>query len=380
MKSDSLPQQIANEAEILDVLSLFADANPSINGIAKKLSISKQRVVSRLHEAFTTGVVDFPLFPGSPYGNSLGNLFGGVKFRVINAKHEFDVLASLQILAWLRDIIGELPRFDELDWDQAGISNRYESQLPFVQIGGGEAVHDLVRATSRALNSPSLPELNPWFLSEEPRCCIVNATAGGQPWKPQFESSLVACELASLISQKSALFSLSSSPSEDEKCLIECAIKNSVAIVTGIGDRDGAYCVKAMADAGYLPDDVREQLMGEFCFHLFDRSGKRLSVEGIETKEQTFQNNWIVEKSHVLSRLLDFQSLVGRPAKNLYRTDKGGNPLPRYVIGVANSNSTNRLSKAKSIHTLLRCGLLTHLCLPAQLAQTVISIGHQPEK
>jgi len=110
----SVPQHITTEAEILDVLSLFADTNPSINGIARKLGISKQRVVSRLHEAFTSGVVSFPLFPNSPYGNSLGDLFGGVEFRVINAKHEFDVLSALQVLSWLRDIISELVLFQRV--------------------------------------------------------------------------------------------------------------------------------------------------------------------------------------------------------------------------------------------------------------------------
>jgi len=369
------------EREIYDTLFLFAQPGTTISSVGDALGISKKIVVRRLKQAFLSGSVLLPVADTSTQ-SPLKRLFPDVCIRIVQAKNLFPVLASHQVLTWLKECLEPIPPLDPFPLlDAAGFDEKSRQEVdywcPYVAIGGGESMQAMVDCIPQVLDSPIGRDSREWL--DRDRYRVVNATAGGQPLNPVLESSQIATRLAQVTRQKCGLYNVPRSKAiVDENRLIKMAVRNTTVIVSGIGDKKRAYCVEAMRKMDIWKPEFEQKIVGEFLFQTFDAQCKpypRSIDRQIDTKEFLVTEPEYFPQEPMLARLLKFESLKGRPAVNKFLTSENGVELPRWVIGVADckrGKEENKDAKARAILTLLQNGYLSHLCVSADLADAIV--------
>lgn len=376
------------EALVYDALFLFSSGG-TISEISHQLKTSRQRVVGLLQEAFMDGLVQLPPVAPHRLTEELRQLFGDVEFRVVLARNHFSAFAARTVLGWLREICRRLPPLKDARWqgDKPPMDPR-----PYVAVGGGRALHNMIREIVPVLSNPTTdPAVRDWFEGDGEKLCYVNATTGGLQREPAYEASHLTCLLGQATHQRTALYSLSASPTRDEEEVIESAVKNTCAVVSGIGAPADAYCIRAIREKGGLAPGYEKELVGEFLFHLYDKHGRLLRTTdreqdgpagrgqaGIEIKEDRLTSAGLPPGKSMLATLLRFESLKGRPAKNPYLLGPDGMPFPRHVMAVATCTPENVEAKARAAYVLLQHGYLTHLCISADLANAILTEARRP--
>lgn len=369
-------QLIHEETDIYDVVFRFSQGE-SIKLIADELGKSRQRVVVLLQKAFTHGLVNMPLLAPSKLADQLQALSPNVQLSVINASNQFFSLAALQTLRWIREICAT--DISNEPWTE---HDEINDRLAYIAVGGGSTMRNVAKSLGKVVSSPGNAELTDWLAGQNGRLCFLNATAGGLPREPDFESSYVACHFAQSCGQHAAVYSLSGNPSNEEAELVECGVKNTTLLISGIGEPKRAYCIRAMTDRRILLPEMRDKLVGEFVFHPFDRDGESLlytrndAEGGVEVKEETLASGGQSTGDAMLATLLRFDSLKGRPAQNAHW--KNG-ARGRYVAAIANCNNENADAKAIAVNVLLNHGFLTHLCVSLELAERIVSHSRRPD-
>ena len=155
-------------------------------------------------------------------------------------------------------------------------------------------------------------------------------------------------------------------------------MNNTIAVVSGIGDRETAYCVQIMKEMSIMDTAMQEKLVGEYLYHCFGASGQCLQVgkdqNRVHVKKEILETDTqeSTSDSPILATLLKFEDWKGRPATNKFWKDKNNIEFKRYVIAVAVSNE-NTKAKAISTYVLLKHRLLTHVCIPSVLAKAILT-------
>lgn len=350
------------QADILDVVSLFQKGK-SISEIAEKLSegrkpgVSRQRVVSLLQRAFTEHLVLVPTFDPKEVASDLSKRYSQVKFEVLSSRLCFPQLAAQQVLEWLWEIC-------------AGDGE------PFVAIGGGRTLANMIEQIPAAITSfgDQFPEVKTWF--GQAKLTFVNATAGGLADMPELEASFLACRFAQAIRAGSGenaptrpvVHTVSQSPSGDEQRVVAAALRDTRVLITGVGDGQDAYCIRAIREKGLMTADEQHQLAGELLFHPYLKDGQAVAVNGIAVKSRlkagdgaASQQGASLHGSAMLATLFDFEDLRGRPTKE-----------GRSVVVVSTCTSENKGPKAQALAVLLRHEFISHLCLSSDLAYELL--------
>lgn len=369
------------EAHMYDAVFLFSHG-ASVSEIAKQLGTSRHRVVALFQQAFSKGLVQLPSYAPSRLTSELERVFPGVLFRVISSRLHFSLLAARQVLQWTCEACQQFTAIEVPRPEKGQAPRRVR---PYVAIGGGTAMRNMVLQIPKVLEDPENEGLRDWYFRQGTHLCCVNATAGYIPREPTFESSYLTGLFAQCTNQESGIYSLSADPTEEEADVIESALKNTCVVVSGIGAGRDAYCIRSMCHQMQIPEGLREESVGEFLFHTFDSHGESLWGENrekmrIEVKEDRLSSPGQSCVNAVLATLFHFESLRGRPAINAFRTGTQGHFYPRFVVGVATSNSENTALKGKAAYTLLRKGFFTHMCISSDLANGILTEAGRPER
>jgi hypothetical protein len=334
-----------------DVVALLADGK-SFSNVANELQINRQRIAALVQRAFREGIVHLQDDPrDKDLMAQLTAKFPSVESCVIEPSHQFARLAALQILTWIKDCVGNSP---------------HPNRPPYVAIGGGKTLERIAGFVGPVLADAKHAELREYFT----RCGIifVNATAGGLADNPTCESSHVACVFGQNATNLVNIFSLSSDPSPDEKRVVENAVKNTCVIVSGIGD-SGAYCAQTMAEK-LRSRSALDGMVGEFLFYCYDKNGMRIpgSEDGLAVKEDTVGAGGASAKNPMLATLCRFESLKSRENRSEEQF--------KYKIAVAQSpeKPDECVTKATAISVLARNLYLTHLCVSADLARSILKL------
>jgi hypothetical protein len=376
-----------NESDVLDVVQLFKEGE-KVSAIARKLteakkvSVSRHRVVALLQRAFASELVSVPLHDPRNLAGKLARRFEGVCFRVVGSPICFSRVAGLQVLEWLRGSC-------------AGAGASGEAGGPFVAVGGGQTMAQLIEEVPGVLRSPEHLELKQWF--GQARLTLINATAGGLATRPELEASFLTCRLAQALREgcgdrsaaRPVVHSASLSPSPDEWEVLREAFRRTRVVVSGIGSGKDAYCVAALRDKGLLASSAQGELVGEFLFHPYGSQAQAIPVRGLAVKKVLDAPEAAGRpagkrgkradgpgaapgrfESPMLVTLFHFEELRGRP-----RTKEG-----RSVIVVASCTATNKADKARALCVLLENHFLTHVCLSAELAEALDRTAGRPDR
>jgi hypothetical protein len=330
--------------------------------VAKDCHADSRKIWAYVREAFEIGLVTSNSAGSAAIFNPIKKAFPDVQFEIISAKNEFERRAARRILDWIKSAYEKIP-------DAERLSGSARGEWPSVAIGGGEAMLHVCDAIVPILEKSDAQDLRRWFDSK--KFFIVNATAGGHPWMPHLEASKIAVTLGQALRKDVGVFSVSGQSCPTEKELIKSAFYNNFFIVSGVGEKKHAYCLKAMVETGKLSQDRVDKVAGEFLFHPFDSDGHPVlgeTTDWLEIKEYllkspeqptTSQTN----SNALFATLFSFETLKKDRHRNPFRLT-----WPRYVVGVVRTDDQNIKEKAASVLCLLNEKLFTHICISSDLA------------
>jgi hypothetical protein len=333
-------------------------AGKSQTEIEKKTGIPKRSVLDVITLAFKKGMLSLnPANETAHIKQFTERAFPGVKFFISPAKYEFSRDAARQLLCWIRDAYKTVPQ----DACQSRLT------LPYLAIGGGETIFGICQEMKSVLATPECSELRDSLRSNH--FCITNATAGGQTWEPRCEASKLACEMGNSLNKDVGIYSVSRSPSKNEKDLIHAAVNNTFMVVSGVGTPQDAQCIKALVESERIKQEDLENVAGEFLYHPYSVVGQPIfdgTTDWFDIKESLVHSENIPTQqnsSPFLASLFDFSSLKRTPPKGRFRIGRSLN-----VVAVVRCSDANRTAKASSLFHLLMNNFLTHVCIPFDLA------------
>lgn len=374
-----------DETDRLDVALSFKDEKLSITDIAKQLAkkkevktVSRHKVVALLQEAFRDNLVTVRQRRDKDGKTDLTlellkERYKSVEFRLIYSNQYFSQISAHQVLTWLANACSNVR-----PGTTVGAGPADPSMPPMVAIGGGLALAELVEELPGVLNDPANEQLRSSL-----NLSLINVTSGGQPRKPEFNASYVSCRFGLALREalggtKIAVVSHTTSmnPDDEEKKVVREAVSQTRAIVSGLGAIGASYCIDAIWP--YLPEDEKPKVVGELLFHVFDQQGNFRSVDQIAAKDK-LPDLW--DKAGSSKRKpANAGSQENAPRSPMLTTLFGHEWLKKRtadancsVIVVVNCKPDTKDAKARALRVVLESGLLTHVCLPADLADAVVS-------